>query len=136
MCNGVFCHSGWSCYLPAVQGPSGNSFLLPSGGPVEGHSSLLGSCSGSASAEADETDVPPPEEPTVVTTSKHGLWQYSRKCPWCFAAFVRAVGKMYSCDCCDVLLCFSRRQQRRGHLYRRKSLRVLLHRTPLRLSAV
>ncbi|CDJ38765.1 hypothetical protein, conserved [Eimeria tenella] len=50
-------------------GPSGNSFLLPSGGPVEGHSSLLGSCSGSASAEADETDVPPPEEPTVVTTT-------------------------------------------------------------------
>ncbi|CDJ67608.1 hypothetical protein, conserved [Eimeria necatrix] len=50
-------------------GPSGNSFLLPSGGPVEGHSSLLGGSSGSASAEADETDVPPPEEPTVVTTT-------------------------------------------------------------------
>ncbi|CDJ29692.1 uncharacterized protein EMH_0051840 [Eimeria mitis] len=49
-------------------GAAGSSFLLPSAGASEG-SSLFKGTGAAPAAEAEDADVPPPEEPTVVTTT-------------------------------------------------------------------
>ncbi|KAL8424984.1 hypothetical protein Efla_004461 [Eimeria flavescens] len=48
---------------------TGSSFLLPSASTAAGGPSLFGGPPGAPSADAEEADVSPPEEPTIVATS-------------------------------------------------------------------